>query len=88
MRHLIEEIIESLAPQLAAQGITWQLEIPHDATLLADQDQLRRAVLNLALNALDAMPDGGELVITSWMRHGEFELEVADSGDRHSHAAA
>ena len=32
------------------------------------------------LNALDVMPEGGELVVTSWKGATYFELEVADSG--------
>ena len=41
---------------------------------------LRRAILNLTLNAVDAMPRGGELVVTSYDGPGGFELEIADSG--------
>ena len=41
---------------------------------------IRRALLNLVLNAIDVMPDGGDLVITSYDGARGFELEVADSG--------
>lgn len=77
---LIGEIIEGLKPQCAAQNIRCRLELAEHAGLVADRDMLRRAVLNLVLNSIDAMPGGGELVITSWQGTRGFELEIADSG--------
>ncbi len=41
---------------------------------------LRWAILKLALNALEAMPRGGRLVVTSFSGSAGLELEVADSG--------
>jgi signal transduction histidine kinase len=77
---LAREVCESLDPQLAAQRIRTEIDIPSATTLRADRDMIRRAILNLILNALDVMPDGGELVITACQHHASFELEVADSG--------
>lgn len=77
---LTEEILASVAPQLTAQGVEVEVDIPPHTTLDADRELFRRAILNLVLNALDAMPQGGELVITSYDGRAAFELEVADSG--------
>jgi signal transduction histidine kinase len=77
---LVEEICESLGPQLEAQRIDVDIDVPPNTLLTADREMFRRALLNLVLNSIDAMPDGGELVITSYDGAKGFELEVADSG--------
>jgi signal transduction histidine kinase len=80
LRPLIDEVCASLAPQLTAQDIEFVVDVPAGETVTADRDMLRRAVLNLALNALDAMPDGGTLTITTCLTSRGLELEVADTG--------
>jgi len=79
-RQLVREVLTSLQPQLAAQGIEAMVDVAGAPDLLADREMLRRALLNLTLNALDAMPDGGRLSITACAGPRGFELEVADTG--------
>ena len=77
---LVEEVCDSLGPQLEAQLIDVDVDVPPNTLLTADREMVRRALLNLVLNAVDVMPDGGALVITSYDGPRGFELEVADSG--------
>jgi signal transduction histidine kinase len=77
---LLEDVLQSLAPQLSAQGIRAEIDCPADCVISADGDMLRRAVLNLILNALDAQPAGGEILLTACRTHIGLEIEVADSG--------
>ena len=77
---LVEEICDSLAPQLAAQDVAIDLDAPDSLMTFADRDMLRRALLNLILNSIDVMADGGTLAITCCQSHHGVEIEVADSG--------
>ena len=77
---LVGEVCRPLAPQLEAQGIHLTIDCPQEQTIRADRDMLRRAVLNLVLNALDAMPGGGRLDIIVCPTAAGIDIEVGDSG--------
>ncbi|MBC7856611.1 MAG: HAMP domain-containing histidine kinase [Pirellulaceae bacterium] len=77
---LLNEVFETFAPQLDAQSIVTHIDVDPEALIIADPDMLRRAIVNLVLNALDVMPGGGELVMTACQTRRGLEIEVADSG--------
>jgi signal transduction histidine kinase len=77
---LLGNLCSSLEPQFAAQGIQFTIDVPFDVRSVADPDMLRRALLNLILNAIDAMPHGGRLRIAARSTPLGVEVEVADSG--------
>ena len=80
VRELVDEVCEAIGPQLDAQSIRVVADVAPTTQISADREMIRRAMLNLMLNSLDVMPEGGELVITSFDGLQGFELEIADSG--------
>jgi signal transduction histidine kinase len=49
-------------------------------TIAADGELLHRAVSNLVLNAMDAMPNGGTLTLRTRRDDGKVIIEIADTG--------
>jgi two-component system nitrogen regulation sensor histidine kinase NtrY len=71
-------------PQFSAVGrppITTEFYLtPVLPEIQADPDLLHRALQNLVLNAMDAMPSGGTLTLRTQTRDGMVRVEVADTG--------
>jgi len=80
VRQVIDEVCAQFAQPLDAAQIETTIDVPRELGTLADQDLLRQAIANLVRNALEAMPRGGRLVVTSYCGERGLELEVADSG--------
>ena len=70
--------------QLQAPGrapISCRLELDERLTpIAADAELLHRAVSNLVLNAIDAMPEGGALTLLTRADGAKTIIEVADTG--------
>ncbi|HEY8495077.1 MAG TPA: ATP-binding protein [Myxococcota bacterium] len=68
--------------EAAAAGITIEVEadLRPSGSVLGSASELRQAVANLIVNALDAMPGGGRLRVASRREGDEVVLEVGDTG--------
>ena len=58
-----------------------------DLRITADFDMMRRVFVNIITNAVDAMPNGGELAIESREANGSLELSFTDTGTGFSNEA-
>jgi two-component system, NtrC family, sensor histidine kinase HydH len=79
------EVIRSVATlvrkRAEQQGVTIGSELADSLPLiLTDAEQIKQALVNLALNALDAMPEGGELRFATFLEEDEVVFLVADTG--------
>lgn len=72
----IREILDLLHSELVDQAVELRLKLKPDATVLADKAQLQQVVLNLAMNAVEAMHDQ-----TSAERRLEISLTQSSDGD-------
>lgn len=80
VRRLVDAACARFAERTKAAQIEVTIDVPGELGVLADGEMLELAFTHLVANALEAMPAGGRLVITSYCGHGGLELEVADSG--------
>ncbi|MBQ0784513.1 MAG: HAMP domain-containing protein [Amphritea sp.] len=73
--------IESLAGPLAANSsVELSVETEQEIEIFADTNQLQQVLMNLILNAIQAMPLGGALSLKSYRKSGLVVLEIKDSG--------
>ena len=81
LNELLDELVDFFSPQAQLQRV--QLRLQHaDTPLMATVDPklIKQAVLNLLLNALQAMPGGGELMLLAKQDGNQARIDVIDTG--------
>ena len=80
LSQLVDDAGFLLSPEMEAAGVTFHTEVAPEARVYADPEQVKRAVVNLMKNAVQAMAEGGALTVRAVGAAGEVALEVEDTG--------
>jgi len=78
---LIRSVLITMHDEIQRNRIRPILRLQHDLPLVCmDELQVRQALMNLAANAVEAMPSGGALTIATAMGGDYLEIDVGDTG--------
>jgi len=79
---IFEETLQLLRPQIEKQRIIVQKEFQPLLPILMDREQMKQVILNLLLNAAQAMPKGGYLALKGHIPEDDqwIKLSIQDSG--------
>ncbi len=82
-REIIRRVLTLYEPMLKEREAPIQLQADlgdDPLTINADAELLHRALSNLVLNAMDAMPEGGLLTVSAQHKDGIVQIRIADTG--------
>jgi two-component system sensor histidine kinase HydH len=82
LNRMCEDLVDFFLPQAQLSRVQLRLKrAPAEVVVMADERLLKQAALNLMLNAVQAMPAGGELILAVSDGEDEAVLEVIDTGN-------
>lgn len=83
LNRVARDAVEVARPRMASGRRAMCTITQHDGDpprVLAQQDEVVSAVVNLVINAIDAMPDGGDICLRTGEERGGAWIEVTDDG--------
>jgi len=81
INRLIEELVDFYEPQASANKVRMLKQYsPEPLKCKVDADLIKQAFLNLFINAQQAMPDGGDLMVRTTNNNNEARIEIIDTG--------
>lgn len=78
---VVQDIVDVIQERLDKRGIRLEVDLEsHCPNVSADRDQMGQVLLNLIVNAIQAMPGGGTLSLRLRCRNEHVHLSVSDTG--------
>ncbi len=81
LRAVLEEVALLAAPDVEQHGVTLVSDLPSEPALVkVDADFIKQAILNVVLNGVQAMPNGGTLTLSAKRNEDTVITEIRDQG--------
>lgn len=80
LQELVEKTLAILDKAFVEQEVTLHADLQPVPPVLCRPDTVKQAVLNVLVNALQAMPEGGDLFVRTYAEKGMGIVEVRDTG--------
>jgi signal transduction histidine kinase len=82
LRHVVHDVVELTAAEMQENGVLVSIDAPKEPLMVrADAELVRQALLNLLLNGMQAMPQGGKLSLALHRDHQFATVEIIDDGE-------
>lgn len=81
LRRMLEDVAQLAAPDAEQHGVTIERHLPElPLPVKVDVDLMKQAILNVVINGVQAMPQGGLLTMSARRENGIIVAEVQDQG--------
>ena len=80
LHNFMREISEQLLHQFASSKVDLKVHVEYSGTARFDENKLKRAIFNLARNAIEAMPDGGRFTLSVSREEDDLVFRASDNG--------
>jgi signal transduction histidine kinase len=77
---LIRHICAMLKPQAESKDIHLNVDVSHAVNVQADYNQMTQVIMNLLMNAIQVLPQGGQVLVSISESSNQVTLSIADNG--------
>lgn len=78
--HVIEQVIEIMTPLSHYHNVSIDKRIEHNCYVYADVSKMMQCIINILKNSIEAMPNGGELVVQLYAEEQQVLIVIEDNG--------